>query len=105
MPMPGVYDLLRPPAVLASSELAQTWRLPEPALDHLVDWEPCAFVPPPAYALFPDWQEPRPRALHGLPTVGDYPIRLAEAEQPDGTFAYVGMLARDLLTAMTIMAP
>ncbi len=29
---------------------------------------------------------------HGLPAVGDYPIRLAYAEQPDGTRACVGML-------------
>lgn len=103
--MPGIYDLLQVPAIAASSELAQTWRLPDAALDYLVDWEPCTFLPPPRYALFPDWQQARPRALHGLPTVGDYPIRLAEAEQPDGSSTYVGMLARDLLTAMTIMAP
>lgn len=103
--MPGIYDSLRTPCVLGASELTQTWSLPGGSLEHLVDWEPCKFIPPPAYAVFEDWQQPRPRNPQGLPTVGDYPIRIAEAEMPDGTFQYICMLARDFLTAMTIMSP
>ena len=103
--MSGLYDLLHGPAIA----VCLNWHKPGvcPILRWII-WSTGNRVPScrrRAMCSFPDWQQPRPRALDGMPTVGDYPIRLAEAEQPDGTMAYVGMLARDLLTAMTIMAP
>lgn len=103
--MPGLYNLLRQPSVACSSEIGQIWRLPEPSLGELVAWEPTKFLPPPSWAFFPDWETPRPRVLGGVATWGDYPVRLALAEQPDGSREWVGMLLRDLLTAMVISAP
>ncbi len=103
--MPGLIDFIRRPTVGSAAEFAQLWSLPGPELDNMVDWEPCTFLPPPQFAFIPDYTTPRPRKPDALPTVGDYPIRLAQAERPDGTYDYVGMLARDFLTAMTIMAP
>ncbi len=103
--MPGLVDLIPGPTVACSAEFAQFWSLPGPELDHMVDWEPCTFLPPPQFAFLSDYETPRPRKPDSIPTVGDHPVRLAKAERPDGTFDYVGMLARDFLTAMTIMAP
>ncbi len=88
-----------------SSELGQLWRPPDADLGELVAWEPTTFLAPPPWALLHDWETPRPRLPHGVPAWGDYPIRLAQAEQPDGSRAWVGMLLRDLLTAMVISAP
>ena len=103
--MPGLFDLLPRPTVACSSELGQLWRLPEAALADLVAWEPTKFVAPPPWALLHDWQTPRPRNPGSVPHWGDYPVRLAQAEQPDGTRAWAGMLLRDLLPAMIISAP
>src|ERR671917_377828 len=103
--MPGLFDLLPRPTVACSSELAQLWRLPEAALGDLVAWEPTTFLAPPPWAFLHDWETPRPRIPGSVPAWGDYPVRLAQAEQPDGSRAWVGMLLRDLLTAMVISAP
>ncbi len=103
--MPGLFDLVPRPTVACSSELGQLWRLPEAALADLVAWEPTKFLAPPPWALLHDWQTPRPRIPGSVPHWGDYPVRLAQAEQPDGTRAWTGMLLRDLLPAMIISAP
>ena len=103
--MPGLYDVLRRPTVACASEIGQLWRLPEADLGDLVAWEPTKFLPPPPFAVLHDWTTPRPRIAGSAPSWGDYPIRLAQGEQPDGSRAWVGMLLRDLLTAMIISAP
>ncbi len=103
--MPGVYDLVRQPTVACSSEIGQLWHLPEPDLGDLVAWEATRFLAPPPWAFLHDWDAPRPRVVGGVPGWGDYPVRLAQAEQPDGSRAWVGMLLRDLLPAMIISAP
>src|SRR5437763_12344474 len=103
--MPGLYDLLRQPTVACSSELGQLWHLPGADLGDLVAWEPARFLAPPPWAVLHDWETPRPRIAGGVPGWGDYPIRLARAEQPDGSLGWVGMLLRDLLPAMLISAP
>src|SRR5918997_227073 len=73
--MPGVYDLLPRPTVACSSEIGQLWQTPR-------------------------------RGVRGTPPAcGDYPVRVALAEQPDGSRAWVGMLLRDLLPEMIISAP
>jgi len=103
--MPGLYDLARQPTVACSSEIGQLWRLPEAELGDLVAWEPTRFLAPPPAAVLHDWQTPRPRVAGTPPAWGDHPVRLALAEQPDGSRAWVGMLLRDLLPAMIISAP
>ena len=103
--MPGLYTLLRQPSVACSSELGQLWRLPDAGLADLVAWEPTTFIAPPPWAVLHDWETPRPRIPGAVAHWGDYPVRLAQAEQPDGSHAWVGMLLRDLLTAMIISAP
>lgn len=104
--MPGLFDLFGKRAgVLSTSECARVYSPPSAAFEHMVRWEPCSFLPPPHYAVMQNWQDPRPLHPGGLPTVGDYPVRLAQAEMPDGSFEYVCMLARDFLTAMTVMSP
>src|SRR5919199_2343504 len=105
MPMPGLFSLLRRPTVACSSELGQLWHVPGAGLGALVAWEPTTFLAPPPWAFFPDWETPRPRLPGGVPHWGEYPVRLALAEQPDGSCAWVGMLLRDLLPAMVISAP
>jgi hypothetical protein len=103
--LPGLYDLLPRPTVACSSEIGQLWHLPEADLGDLVAWEPTTFRAPPSIAFVHDWQTPRPAMPGGVAAWGDYPIRLAYGEQPDGTRAWIGMLLRDLLTAMIISAP
>ncbi len=103
--MPGLVDLVARPTVCSSGEVTQMWAMPGAELDQMVEWESCTFLPPPQFAFLPNYTEPRTRNADAMPTIGDYPVRLAEAERPDGSTQFVGMLARDFLTAMTIMAP
>ena len=103
--MPGVFDRIARPTVAGSSEIGQLWHLPDADLGDLVAWEPTRFLAPPPWAFMDDWTTPRPRLPGSIAHWGDYPIRLAQAEQPDGSRGWVGMLLRDLLTAMVISAP
>src|SRR5687767_932827 len=103
--MRRLLDVVPRATVACSSELAQLWQVPESGLGDLVAWDPCTFLAAPPWAVLHDWTMPRPRIPGSVPHWGDYPIRLAQAEQPDGTCAWVGMLLRDLLPAMLISAP